>query len=74
MDTKSLLSIGRACTVIQSSPELIRAAALDLSIEPALKLNGTLYFSEADLGHIASFLRKQKQDATGLRHRAKSLR
>lgn len=63
--TKSIISIGKACSLIQAMPERIRGAADALGIEPAMRINNIDHYTEADLQRIADSLRAQKTNKRG---------
>ncbi|TWT29317.1 hypothetical protein KOR34_52270 [Posidoniimonas corsicana] len=59
MNTPNLLPIGRIAVQIQSPLSDIRRAAAAAGVEPALSLNGVLYFSEVDVEKIDAHLRRR---------------
>jgi hypothetical protein len=61
MKTKSIIAIGRACSLVQAMPNRIEAAARELGIEPALRINLVPHYAESDINRIGEYLNQQKQ-------------
>lgn len=57
--TRSIISIGQAAALIQAMPSRIAAAAAELNIAPAMRINGVAHFEEADIQRIADHLRRE---------------
>ncbi|WP_428304847.1 hypothetical protein [Lacipirellula sp.] len=55
--SNSIISIGQAAQLLQAMPSRISAAAVELCIEPAMRINCIDHFAEADLERIAEHLR-----------------
>jgi hypothetical protein len=55
----SIVSIGQACALLQDMPQKIQAAAVELGIEPILKINLVDHFDESDIARIGDFLRER---------------
>jgi hypothetical protein len=56
-----LLSIGKLCEVLQSSPGAVERAAAKARVVPALRLNGVIYFSDSQVSAIRERLRIKKE-------------
>lgn len=55
--TKSIISIGSACALVQSMPGRIREAAEQLGITPIMRINQVDHYDESDIEMIARFIR-----------------
>lgn len=55
----SIISIGQAAAILQLMPDKIRAAAVELRIVPAMRINQVDHFDEADLQRIANHVQRQ---------------
>jgi hypothetical protein len=58
--TISAVSIGQAAALIQAMPSRIKAAAEELGITPAMRINMVDHYSEDDLQRIAEHLRGKR--------------
>lgn len=71
--SNSIISIGQAAQLLQAMPSRISAAAIELHIEPAMRINGIAHFAETDLERIAAHLRSRIADGNALAARANHL-
>ena len=60
--SNSIIAIGKAVSILHVMPNRIRAAAGELGITPAIKINGVEHFDESDVGRIGQYL-EQSQSA-----------
>jgi len=74
MNATSIVSIGKACSIIQAMPDRIRAAASELGIAPAMVINDVTYFAAADIAKIGAYLHSQQTAGNELQRRADALR
>jgi hypothetical protein len=56
MDTQNYLSVGRIASELGCVPDIVRLAASDLGIEPALVLNHVQHFSPDQIRRIAAIV------------------
>ncbi len=54
--SNSIIAIGRAVSILHAMPNRIRAAAGELGISPAIKINGVEHFDETDVDRIGRHL------------------
>ncbi len=59
MTATKIVSIGKACSLIQLTPQRIRQAAEALHVLPAIRINGVDHFDEADLERLAEYARRR---------------
>lgn len=60
--TTSIVSIGKACELLQAGINRIRVAAAELGIKPALTINLVDHFNEDDLDRIRARLNSQNDE------------
>ncbi len=58
MNTRSIVSIGKACSIIQAMPTAVRAAAAELRINPELIINGVPHYAEDDVERIGQHVHR----------------
>ena len=58
--TKSVVSSGKACALIQYMPERIKRAAVELNINPVLRINCIDHYDEDDVQRIGDYLRQER--------------
>lgn len=63
--SNSIIAIGKAVHILHVMPNRIRAAAGELGITPAIKINGVEHFDESDVGRIGQYLEQQQPHAAG---------
>lgn len=63
--SNSIIAIGKAVSILHVMPSRIRAAAGELGITPAIKINGVEHFDETDVGRIGQYLEQSQPQASG---------
>jgi hypothetical protein len=63
--SNSIIAIGKAVSILHVMPNRIRAAAGELGIVPAIRINGVEHFDESDVGRIGLYLEQSQPQAAG---------
>ncbi len=63
--SNSIIAIGKAVSILHVMPNRIRAAAGELGISPAIKINGVEHFDETDVDRIGRHLEQSQPQAAG---------
>ncbi len=61
----NIVSLGQASALIQAMPSRIIAAADELKIVPASRINCVDYYEESDLSKIAEYLQQRSRSTVG---------
>jgi hypothetical protein len=62
--SNSIIAIGKAVSILHVMPGRIRAAAGELGITPAIKINGVEHFDETDVDRIGQHLEQSHRTST----------
>ena len=58
--TLDVVSLGKACSILQKHPATIQAAAKELGVEATVRINHVDHYDAAALERIAEHLNKSK--------------